>query len=266
MGTVAKDENIIIELSDVTLGYGAGTVLKGINLYVKRGEIVALVGPNGVGKSTLMHAIIGLLTNTSGYIKFNGQTINGMPTQKIIRLGITLVPEGKLLFSVMTVLDNLILGTYHLPRKDKRKVEEELNSIFTLFPILKERRKKLAEILSGGEQQMLAISRGLMGRPQMLLLDEPLIGLSPLLSRELMNSLLRLRNERGISILLSEQNVVAALEIADRGYVLGHGIIALEGSSAELQSSEAVKAAYLGKEVRVWSEVKSGRKEDSENG
>ena len=246
MGNEAKDGNIL-ELSDVTLGYGAGTVLKGINLHVKRGEIVTLVGSNGVGKSTLMHAIIGLLPIAGGYIKFNGQTINGMPPQKIIKLGITLVPEGKLLFSVMTVLDNLRLGAYHLPRKEKKASRKELDSVFTLFPILKNRRKQLAETLSGGEQQMLAISRGLMGRPQLLLLDEPLIGLSPLLVLELMDTLSSLRNERGISILVSEQNVVAALEIADRGYVLGHGTVVLEGSSAELRSSEAVKVAYLGK-------------------
>lgn len=165
METQAEPENIL-ELSEVTIGYGAGSVLRSVNIYVRRGEIVAIVGPNGVGKSTLMHAIVGLLPAAEGSIKFNSQIISGLTTQRIIKLGITLVPEGKLLFSVMTVLDNLRLGAYHLPRKERKDViRKELNSVFTLFPILKDRRKQLAETLSGGNNRCLRWAGVLWGNP-----------------------------------------------------------------------------------------------------
>lgn len=239
-------KEMILELSGVTVHYGLVQALSEVNLNVKKGEIVALLGPNSAGKTTLMCAIVGVLPLTNGAILFNGRPINNLPTEEIINSGITLVPEGRLLFGAMKTSENLELGAYHLwGRKKKREIQENLDNVFKLFPTLKERRNQVAGTLSGGQQQMVAIGRGLMSRPQLLLLDEPSLGLAPMLVKELMDTLNKLR-EQELTILLSEQNAEAALSIADRGYVMGGGKILIEGSSEELRSTDKIRSAYLG--------------------
>jgi len=240
----------LLDLNTVNIGYGLSIILNGVNLYVNKGEIVALLGTNGMGKSTLMHTIAGLMPILEGKITFNGEAINGLSTEYIVGLGLALVPQGKLLFPTMTVIDNLRLGAYHLHSKSaKQDIEQAFATVFKVFPVLKERSKQRAGTLSGGQQQMLAIGRGLMSRPQLLLLDEPSTGLAPFLVLELMDTLAKLREESEVSILLAEQNAEAALKIADRGYVLGGGRIMMEGSSQQLIESDIVKLVYLGKVV-----------------
>jgi len=242
-----SEKGAILELSDVAVNYGPVPALLEVSMRVNRGEIVALLGPNGAGKSTSLYAIAGVLPVTKGEIRFNGQVINGLPPEKLIKMGITLIPEGRLLFPRMMTLENLEVGAYSRYSKEKKEgVKRSLGGVFRLFPRLKERQSQEAGLLSGGEQQMLAVGRGLMSQPQLLLLDEPSLGLAPMLVRELMNTLVRLRREQGLTILLAEQNAAAALSIADRGYVMGVGKIILEGSSAELRSTEKIRVAYLG--------------------
>ena len=233
--------------------YQETEVVHGIDVSIMKGEIVSILGANGAGKSTLMLAIMGLLDREpfngrfSGEIIFNGYVINGLPTERIVKLGLSLVPEGKLLFPSLTVLDNLGLGTYAIRGKlDKKTKKRNLATIFRLFPPLKARQKQLADRLSGGEAQMVAVARGILSQPQLLLLDEPCLGLAPLLVRELMDSLSKLRSELGISILLAEQNALAALSIADRGYLLKMGEVVAGGSADQLLASESTKMAYLG--------------------
>jgi branched-chain amino acid transport system ATP-binding protein len=240
----------LLNLNRVDIGYGLSVILSGVNLHVNKGEIVALLGTNGMGKSTLMRTIIGLMPILQGTITLNGEMINGLTTEHIVRLGIALVPQGKLLFPTMTVIDNLRLGAYHLHGKsEKQEIEQAFAAVFKVFPILRERSKQKAGTLSGGEQQMLAIGRGLMSRPQLLLLDEPSTGLAPFLVLDLMDTLERLREETEVAILLAEQNAEAALKIADRGYVLGGGRVMIEGSCQQLIESDIVKLVYLGKVV-----------------
>jgi branched-chain amino acid transport system ATP-binding protein len=203
-----------------------------------------------MGKSTLMRTIAGLMPILQGTITLNGGIINGLTTEHIVRLGLALVPQGKLLFPTMTVIDNLRLGAYHLHGKSaKQEIEQAFATVFKVFPILKERSKQRAGTLSGGQQQMLAIGRGLMSRPQLLLLDEPSTGLAPFLVLELMDTLAKLREGTEVAILLAEQNAEAALKIADRGYVLGGGRVMIEGSCQQLIESDIVKLVYLGKVV-----------------
>lgn len=243
--TESKKETIL-ELRGITVHYGLVRALADVSLNVKKGEIVALLGPNAAGKTTLMYAIAGVLPLTEGEIRFNGRPIGNLPTEGVVRLGITLVPEGRLLFGAMKTLENLELGAYHFWNRGKKKeIKRDLGDIFKLFPVLKERRNQIAGTLSGGQQQMVAIGRGLMSRPQLLLLDEPSLGLAPLLVKELMGTLAKLR-EQELTILLSEQNAEAALSIADRGYVMGGGRILIEGSSEDLRSTEKIRTAYLG--------------------
>ena len=248
---MSADKNkSILDLNEVSMGYGPFIVLNKINLHIDKGEIVTLLGTNGMGKSTLMLTIAGLMPAVQGKITLNGQVINGPTTQQIVKLGLALVPQGRMLFPTMTVMDNLELGAYHLSGRDKKKeMERDLATVFRVFPILKERKRQRAGTLSGGQQQMLAIGRGLMSRPQLLMLDEPSTGLAPLLVLELMNTLAKLREETGVSILLAEQNAEAALDIADRGYVLGGGRIMTEGTCQQLIASDIVKLVYLGKVV-----------------
>lgn len=247
MTITSMNENIL-DLKEIIVGYGPVTVLQDINLYLGKREVATLLGANGMGKTTLLRTIAGLLPPSSGKIIFNGQPINNLSPQQIVALGIALIPEGRLLFPTMTVLDNLRLGAYHLRGKSKKEeIEKNLIIIFELFPVLEKRRKQRAATLSGGEQQMVAVGRGLMSQPNLLLLDEPSMGLAPLVVTELMGTLNRLRNEMGMSVLLAEQNAVAALKIADRGYVMQGGKIYFEGSKEELQASGAIRAAYLGK-------------------
>ncbi len=240
----------LLDLNTVNIGYGLSIILSGVNLHVNKGEIVALLGTNGMGKSTLMRTIAGLMPILQGTITLNGGIINGLTTEHIVRLGLALVPQGKLLFPTMTVIDNLRLGAYHLHGKSaKQEIEQAFATVFKVFPILKERSKQRAGTLSGGQQQMLAIGRGLMSRPQLLLLDEPSTGLAPFLVLELMDTLAKLREGTEVAILLAEQNAEAALKIADRGYVLGGGRVMIEGSCRQLIESDIVKLVYLGKVV-----------------
>jgi len=247
----ADRDKTSLELIDVVVHYGHLQALYGVSMYIRKGEIVAILGPNGAGKSTLVYAIAGILPITKGKIIFNGHPINGLPSEGIVDLGITLIPEGRLLFARMKVLENLELGAFRWRGKRKKiEIKQNLNQIFELFPVLKERKSEMAGTLSGGQQQMIALGRGLMSDPELLLLDEPALGLAPIVIDELMDTLVRLRNERGLTILLSEQNAVAALDIANRVYVMGGGKVVMEGSSEELRSSDVIKETYLGNSVK----------------
>jgi branched-chain amino acid transport system ATP-binding protein len=245
MPTMASDNNIL-EVVDLGVNYGIVQALSNINIHVQKGEIVTLLGPNGAGKSTLVLAIAGILPISNGKVVFNGQTVNAMMAEQLVKLGITLIPEGKSLFRRMKTVENLEVGAYSLRRKQKKKeIKENINKVFNIFPNVKKRAGLEAGLLSGGEQQMVAIGRGLMSQPKLLLLDEPSLGLSPLLVKEVMNTLALLRKEQGVSILLAEQNAVAALSIADRGYVMGTGRIITEGASEDLCAMDKIKKMYL---------------------
>lgn len=222
--------------------------IKGVSLSVAQGELVSLIGANGSGKSTLLQAIVGLLPGWEGKMSFWDNSLKGLSPPAIVQKGISLVPEGRLIFPPLTVLDNLKLGAYTRYRKKQhREIAQDLEMVMTLFPILKERSYQAAGTLSGGEQQMLAIGRALMAKPKLLLLDEPSMGLAPLLVERILQTLVQLR-ENGITILLVEQNAQAALKIADRGYVLETGRVVLQGSAQDLLADDEVKRAYLGKD------------------
>jgi branched-chain amino acid transport system ATP-binding protein len=233
----------VLSLKRVDTRYGGLHVLKGVSLEVSAGEIVTLVGANGAGKTTLLWAISGFVIPFGGEIEFLGQGIRGLSPEVIVRMGISQVPEGRAIFPVMTVLDNLEMGAY--VRRDKKEIVADLRQVYELFPILKERKGQLAGTLSGGEQQMLAIARGLMSRPRLFLLDEPSLGLAPLLV-EAIGGIIGEIKSRGVTILLVEQNVNMALQMASRGYVLEIGKIVLEGTGEELLNNDMVKKAYLG--------------------
>jgi branched-chain amino acid transport system ATP-binding protein len=233
----------VLSLKRVDTRYGGLHVLKGVSLEVSAGEIVTLVGANGAGKTTLLWAISGFVIPFGGEIEFLGQGIRGLPPELIVKMGISQVPEGRAIFPLMTVVDNLEMGAY--VRRDKKEIGADLGQVYELFPILKERRGQLAGTLSGGEQQMLAIARGVMSRPRLFLLDEPSLGLAPLLV-EAIGGIIREINSRGVTILLVEQNVNMALQMASRGYVLEVGKIVLQGTGEELLNNEQVRKAYLG--------------------
>lgn len=234
----------MLSLEEVKTFYGSFSALKGVSLNVQEKEIVALLGANGAGKTTLLKTISGLLPATSGTIYFEKRRLDLLRSNEIVRLGISQCPEGRKLFPEMTVLKNLRLGAF-IRRNDKKGVETSLKEIFDLFPILSARANQLAGTLSGGEQQMLAIGRALMSNPKLLLLDEPSLGLAPLVVRAIFNTV-RSINQEGTTIFLVEQNVSQALQIAPRGYVLETGQIVLSGSSNSLWKDEKVKQAYLG--------------------
>jgi branched-chain amino acid transport system ATP-binding protein len=236
----------MLQVQDVSTYYGPIRALKQVNLHVDAGEIVALIGANGAGKTTLLNTISGLLNPRHGQILFNGRDIAGQSPESIVRLGISLVPERRQIFSTMTVRDNLLLGAYHRFRRDGKSLDGDIAKMYELFPILAQRQAQLGGTLSGGEQQMLALARGLMSQPNLLMLDEPSVGLAPLMVREILRIVAELRT-RGTTILLVEQNARAALSIADRGYVLENGQIVLEGKTDELMKDAAVQSAYLGK-------------------
>ncbi|NOY12655.1 MAG: ABC transporter ATP-binding protein [Deltaproteobacteria bacterium] len=239
---MTMSNDILFEIKDLEVAYGSIAAIKGISLNVHKGEIVTILGANGAGKTTTMRTISQLLKAKSGSITFKGQELTKLPAHKIVKLGISHSPEGRRVFGILTVEENLLLGAFSQKKMDR----EVLDWVFELFPRLKERRKQLAGTLSGGEQQMLAIGRALMSKPEMLLLDEPSLGIAPILVKAIFKQIKEIARS-GVTVLLVEQNAKAALKLADRGYVLDVGKIALSGPSAELLASEKVQEAYLGK-------------------
>ncbi|RLC66677.1 MAG: ABC transporter ATP-binding protein [Chloroflexi bacterium] len=234
---------MLLEVNDLNVYYGAIHALQGISFHVEKGEIVTLIGANGAGKSTTLNTISGLVRARSGSIKFRGQEITLLPAYDIVSMGIVQVPEGRKIFAPLTVKENLDMGAF--TRKDQRSIQQSLERVFKSFPRLKERLNQYGGTLSGGEQQMLAMGRGLMANPELLLLDEPSMGLAPLLVEEIFEIIQEI-NSQGVSILLVEQNAQMALSIADRAYVLETGRIVLEGSAGEVAENPEVKEAYLG--------------------
>jgi branched-chain amino acid transport system ATP-binding protein len=233
----------MLELLEIHTNYGNIRALKGISLKVERGEIVTLIGSNGAGKTTTLKTIIGTLGPHWGEIRFEGKRISGLSTNKVVRMGIAHSPEGRRIFPRMTVLENLELGAF--VRKDKQNVAGDIDRVFELFPRLRERRRQKGGTLSGGEQQMLAMGRALMARPKLLLLDEPSMGLSPIMVATIFETIVNIR-EQGTTILLVEQNARMALRIADRGYVIQAGHITLHDSADDLLQSDLVRKSYLG--------------------
>jgi len=237
----------MLELRGVNAFYGNIQALKDVSLTIPAGSMVAIIGANGAGKTTLLKSISGLIQSKTGFITYEGAEISGFPPVKIVSLGISLVPEGRQLFTHLTILDNLHLGAYHYyGNKSKVDIEERLEWIYQIFPVLRIRTKQLAGTLSGGEQQMVAVARGLMSRPKLLILDEPSMGLAPMLVTEIFRVIKQL-NDQGTTILLVEQNARAALHIAQYGYVLETGSVVMEGPAADLLADEKVRHAYLGK-------------------
>ena len=240
----------MLTLKSLQAGYGPVPVLKGISLHVRVGEVVTLIGGNGAGKTTTLRAISGLLPPRKGRVEFDSQDLTRMPPERIVTLGLALVPEGRRVFAALSVTANLELGAYH--RRDKGEVRRDLEVMRRRFPILKERSHQAAGTLSGGEQQILAIGRALMARPRLLMLDEPSMGLAPRMVSQVYEILAELK-AAGTTILLVEQNARAALKVADRGYVLETGRIILDGTAAELREDPEVQRAYLGKGYKeVW--------------
>ncbi|MDE6738958.1 MAG: ABC transporter ATP-binding protein [Lachnospiraceae bacterium] len=233
----------MLEVKDLHVHYGVIEAIKGISFEVEQGEIIALIGANGAGKTTTLHTITGLIKPTSGSIFFEGKDITKTPGYKIVPMGMAHVPEGRRVFAQMSVYDNLLMGAY--TRKDKDEIKENLHMVYERFPRLEERKTQMAGTLSGGEQQMLAMGRALMSQPNIILMDEPSMGLSPIFVNEIFNIIRRV-SESGTTVLLVEQNAKKALSIADRAYVLETGTISLSGDADELMHNEAVKKAYLG--------------------
>ena len=233
----------VLKISDLRVSYGGIEALKGISMEVQQGQIVTLIGANGAGKSTTLRAISGLVRPAAGRIEFLGKDITGMDTQKVVEGGISLVPEGRRVFPNLTVLENLKIGAYL--RKDDTGIKTDLLEVFDLFPRLKEREWQLAGTLSGGEQQMLAVGRAMMAKPRVMMMDEPSLGLAPLVVRNIFSIITELK-KRGMTILLIEQNANAALKCADYGFVLETGRITMQGTGAQLLSDPRVQEAYLG--------------------
>ena len=234
----------MLEIKDLHVSYGGIQALRGVSLAVPDGKIVTLIGANGAGKSTLMRTISGLVKAQSGSILWNGQELLDKPIDQIVASGIAMSPEGRRVFADLTVVENLKIGAYL--RRDKAETEKDLDWVYSLFPRLKERSWQSAGTLSGGEQQMLAVGRALMSKPKLLMLDEPSLGLAPIVVREIFD-IIRTVNQQGITVLLNEQNAHMALKVADYAYVLETGTLILSGTGAELLADESVKAAYLGK-------------------
>ena len=234
----------MLEVDGIDVFYGDIQILWGVSFKAEEGEITTILGPNGAGKTTTVNTIAGLLHPARGEIRFMGERIDGLPPFQVMERGISLIPEGRELFPKMTVLENLLLGAY--TSRARKKLQDNLEKVYQLFPILKERRNQLAVTLSGGEQQMLAIARGLMASPKLLILDEPSLGLAPILVQEVFKTLEKLREEGEVSILLVEQHLYNALKLADKAYVLESGRIVMSGSGEELFNDLYVKKAYLG--------------------
>ncbi|MEM2542867.1 MAG: ABC transporter ATP-binding protein [Candidatus Korarchaeum sp.] len=234
----------MLEVKNVSAAYGTALALKNVTLRVERGEIVSLIGANGAGKTTTLRVISGILKPISGEVIMDGRNIIGMEPFQIASLGLVHVPEGRGLFPEMTVLENLEMGAYL--RKDKDGIKRDLEFVYSLFPVLREREKQLAGTLSGGEQQMLAIAKGLMGAPKLLLLDEPSLGLSPIMVDRIFDAISQINRDRGIPILIAEQNAYMALSISHRAYVIENGSTVMEGSGRDLLGNDYVRKAYLG--------------------
>jgi branched-chain amino acid transport system ATP-binding protein len=234
----------MLEVHDLEVAYGSITALHRVSIKVEKGKIITLVGSNGAGKSTTLKAVSGLVRIRRGKVLLEGVDITNWPPHRIVGMGITQVPEGRMIFSNLTVLENLQMGAFH--RKDKEGLKKDYDYVFSLFPRLNERQKQLGGTLSGGEQQMLAIARALMSKPRYLMLDEPSLGIAPILVKAIFAKIVEVNRELGITILLVEQNANLALEISDYGYVLETGRIILEDESAKLKTNSLVKEAYLG--------------------
>jgi len=234
---------MILELENVSAGYGMVQILRDINFKVKEKEIVSIIGPNGAGKTTLVRTIMGLIKPSAGSIKFKGENIEKIETYDIVKKGLTMIPEGREIFPRMTVEENLLLGAYTV--KDKVKIKETKEKVYKIFPVIKKKEKALAQTLSGGEQQMLVICRSLMSNPELLILDEPSLGLAPIIVEKVLDTV-RVINEEGVTVLLVEQNIHDSLNVANRGYVIEQGKIVLEGNSRELLSNRHIKEVYLG--------------------
>jgi len=244
------DASEVLRVRDLVVSYGAVAALRGVSLYVGRGEVVALLGANGAGKSTMLRTISGLMLPKSGEIRFLGQRIDGIPPARIVRLGLAHSPEGRRLFGSLTVAENLRLGAS--TRSDRSGIETDCERLYALFPVLKERAHQQAATLSGGEQQMVALARALVAGPKLLLLDEPSLGLSPILVRQIFDIIRRINAEQGVAILLVEQNAHMALQTADYGYILEVGRVALADHCASLMRMDSIKEFYLGqKEASV---------------
>jgi branched-chain amino acid transport system ATP-binding protein len=246
---------MMIRIRNLEAGYDKLKVLKGISLHVSKGEIVTIIGANGAGKSTLLNTIASLIKPFSGEILLNGRSVAGQLPDRIVAEGCVLIPEGRQLFPAMTVRENLLMGAYSLfGRKKGKDADRHFDHIYQLFPVLAERRSQLAGTLSGGEQQMVAIGRGLMSGPELIMMDEPSMGLAPKIVREIFRVVVALRNE-GKTVLIVEQNAKSVLEIADRGYVMETGSFVLEGSAGELLDNSDVRRAYLGKDYRDFTDM-----------
>jgi branched-chain amino acid transport system ATP-binding protein len=245
----------MLKIKNLNAYYGKVHALKNVSLHLNKGEIVTLIGANGAGKTTLLNSLSAIIPGTTGEIVLDGQPITGLSADRIVSLGLSQVPEGRQVFNPLTVEENLELGAYLRYRAGGQKaaIAADMEHMYQMFPRLKERRKQAAGTLSGGEQQMLAIGRALMARPKLLLLDEPSMGLAPLVVQDIFKVIERLRSEEGTTILLVEQNARAALKVADRGYVLETGKVILEGIASELLENKDVQRAYLGREKKeIW--------------
>lgn len=235
----------MLKIENLEVSYGAVQALRGISMEVDDGEIVSLIGANGAGKTTTLHAVTGLVPIKTGSVEYDGHDLRKIDPSKIVSMGLAHVPEGRQVFTRMTVAENLAMGAYH--RKDKKGIEADLEHVYERFPRLKERAKQLAGTLSGGEQQMVAIARGLMLSPKLLMMDEPSLGLAPIIVDEVFDIISRVNEKANIPVLLVEQNAYMALSISHRSYVLENGVIVDEGESKKLLASESIRTAYLGK-------------------
>jgi branched-chain amino acid transport system ATP-binding protein len=233
----------VLELEKVSSGYGMVQILWDISFHIKEGEIVSIIGPNGAGKTTLVKTIMGLLPAITGTIRFKGEAIEKTPPYEIVKKGLVMIPEGREVFPRMTVEENLMLGAYTI--KDKSVVKDSKEKVYQLFPVLRKKEKALAQTLSGGEQQMLVICRSLMSNPQLLILDEPSLGLAPIVVEKVLDTVSKI-NEDGVTVLLVEQNIRDSLEVGNRAYVLEEGKIILEGEARELVNNNHIKEVYLG--------------------
>ncbi|MGD6852696.1 MAG: ABC transporter ATP-binding protein [Candidatus Bathyarchaeia archaeon] len=233
----------MLEVENISAAYGMVQILRDVSFHVDEKEIVSIIGPNGAGKTTLVKAVMGLLKSKSGTVKFKGENIEKLATYDIVKKGLTMIPEGREIFPRMTVYENLLLGAYTI--KDRAQVKETKEKVYQIFPVLKKKEKALAQTLSGGEQQMLVICRSLMSNPHFLILDEPSLGLAPIIVEKVLDTV-RTINDEGVTVLLVEQNIHDSLGVANRGYVLEEGKIVMEGKSRELLSNSHIKEVYLG--------------------